>query len=140
MLSMSSKRTHWHKLFKVSGTFNPKDYFFQTGKRSMSVDIPVPIDFIDTSMSKPGNIRELKAIYLYSISQGKNELIRVHGTIIDKPVTILIDGASTHNFISKQFIDRYQLYDYLTIDNGIIEMADSSTINLSSYIKLAYLI
>ena len=53
---------------------------------------------------------------------------------------ILIDGASIYNFISKQFVDQYQLYDYLTIDNGIIEMANGSTINSSSYIKLAYLI
>ena len=66
----------------------------------MSVDNPVFTDLTDTH-SKSGDIKEIKTIQLYSKKQGKNELIHVDGTIVGKPVTILLDGSSTHNFISK---------------------------------------
>jgi hypothetical protein len=85
-----------------------------------------------------GYIKNLNTIQLQSIKQGKHDLIRIKGTIVDKPATILIDGASTHNFISQQFIDRYQLHSYLTKDKGVIEMGDGSTIDSSSYGEFAY--
>jgi hypothetical protein len=91
-------------------------------------------DLIENS----GYIKNLNMIQLQSIKQGKHDLIQIKGTIVNKPAMILVDGASMHNLISQQFIDRYQLHSYLTKDKGVIEMGDGSTIDSSSYGEFAY--
>ena len=97
--------------------------------------------FTDLTNSKnSGNIKQLMTIHLQLITQGKHELIWVNGIICDQFAKILIDGASTHNFISSRFIHRHQLQDQLIHDNGIIEMGDGSTNSSSDYGNFPYLI
>ena len=101
--------------------------------------MPVFTDSINNT-SNSGDTKQLSTIHLRSMNQGKHDLIRINGTICDKFATILIDGASTHNFISSNFIDRHQLHDQLLYDKGVIELGDGSTHPSSKYGNFPYAI
>ena len=77
-------------------------------------------------------------IQFHSISQGKYELIYVKGFIYNQLVKLLIDGAASHYFISKRFIDRHQLHDKLKNEISIIEMGNGTSNESSTYGDFAY--
>ena len=85
-----------------------------------------------------GIAKQLSMIQLHSISQGKHKLIYVKGFIYNQPVKILIDGAASHNFISKRFINQYQLHDQLKNEISTIKIGDGTFNESSTYGNFSY--
>ena len=103
----------------------------------MSVDKPVFTDLFDNNLTNSGH-KEFYNIQLHLMTQGRNELIQVMGTILDLPVTILINSASSHNLISTKFISQNNLQDLLVQNIGTIEMGNGSLDDSSYWVHFPY--